>query len=89
MHRGALRLIVVFVIAGLALLMVFRFAEQHAETAALPRYCDSPSTHLEYVRDILTVARPAGDETRRPYIVAAKLIYLIPRRADEDVSTPG
>ncbi len=87
MSRGAYRLIAVFVVAGAVLLMVFQLAERHAETAALPRYCDAPRTHLEYVREILTIARPTGDETRRPYIIAAKLIYLIPRRADEDVGS--
>jgi len=35
---------------------------------------------------VLTEERPAGDDSRRPYLVAAKLLFLLPRRSDEAVS---
>ena len=85
MPRNLFRVLVVFTIATVALVMVFQFAEQRMETSALPRYCDDLPAHLGYVRKILTEPEPAGDGPRRPYIIAAKLIYLVPKRPEEDI----
>ncbi len=85
MPKGTLRILIVFIAACLVLLMVFRFAEWRAGSVALERYCDAPEQHLGYVRKILTEQQPAGEQSRRPFIVAAKLIYFVPRRAEETV----
>ncbi len=86
MSNGGLRLIAIFITASLVLLGIFQFAQQRAEQVSLPRYCDAPSEHLALISKILTEERPAGDDNRRPYIVAAKLIYLVPRNAEEGLN---
>lgn len=71
-------------LAGL-LLLIFQAAQWYADNALLPRYCDNPDSHLALVRQILREAAPAGANKRRPYIIAAKLIYLVPRQAGEPI----
>ncbi|MBT6095286.1 MAG: hypothetical protein HOH04_10410 [Rhodospirillaceae bacterium] len=87
MPTGTTRILIVFAVACLSLLMVFRFAEWRAGTIALERYCDAPENHLGYVRKILTEQQPAGEQSRRPFIVAAKLIYFIPQQAGESIES--
>ena len=49
----------------------------------MSRYCDGPEAHLALVERILTETEPAGEGSRRRYIIAAKLIYLIPQEDGE------
>lgn len=77
------RLLVVFAFTALAMIFVFRFAGWYADTAALPRYCENPRATIGYVNDILTRESPIGDAKRRPYLVAAKLIFLVPQQDGE------
>lgn len=74
---------VVFILAGLVMLGAFRFAEWYADNSAIPRYCANPQETIGYVREILSSDSPAGEGKRRPYLIAAKLIFLEPRRAAE------
>jgi len=55
----------------------------------MPRYCEDPVQTLERVRRLLTEQKPADDDfdARRPYIVAAKLLFLVPRTGDEESET--
>lgn len=73
------KLIIVFSLTALIMTLIFSFAGWYANNAALPRYCDNPGASISYVREILTSADPAGGQKRRPYIIAAKLIFLVPR----------
>jgi len=73
----------IFMITAGAMWMIFNSAQWYADNAALPRYCVDPETTVELVAQILTSENPAGDETRRPYVIAAKLIFLVPRTDDE------
>ena len=52
----------------------------------MPRYCEDPMQTLERVRQLMTEKTPAADdfESRRPFIVIAKLLFLIPRNSEED-----
>lgn len=83
--RGAapLRLAVGFAAAALVLIGVFDAAEWYAEQVSIPRFCESPDATLERVRETLSKQRPASDASTRPYVVAAKLIYLVPRKDGE------
>ncbi|PHS79687.1 MAG: hypothetical protein COB59_00555 [Rhodospirillaceae bacterium] len=76
---------VIFAITAAILISVFNGAEWRAENELLPRYCDNPEAHLNIVHQILTKKTPAGDQTRRPYIIAAKLLYIVPREDEESV----
>ncbi|MHA1538576.1 MAG: hypothetical protein ACTSUD_13565 [Alphaproteobacteria bacterium] len=80
-----IRVVLGLVVLSGIFLMVFQIAQWYADNASLPRYCDNPDGHLTLVRQILQEAAPAGVNKRRPYIIAAKLIYLVPRQAGEPV----
>ena len=77
------RVLIVFCLAAAAMLAVFRFAGWYADTSALPRYCNDPGSAISHVRKLLSSPTPAGDEKRRPYLIAAKLIFLVPQQDDE------
>lgn len=79
------RFLTVFAIAAVAMLAIFRFAGWYADNSALPRYCDDPRATIGYVHEILTKDTPAGDRKRRPYLVAAKLIFLVPQQDGEAI----
>ena len=83
MAQGMIRIAIVFLVFGGLLLFVFNRAQWHAEGAAVARYCDNPDGHVALVGQILTEENPAGEEARRPWIIAAKLIYLIPQQVEE------
>ena len=74
------------ILGVLLTLLMISFANQwYARNIAMPRYCDDPVATLEHVRRLLTEKTPADDnfESRRPFIVAAKLLFLIPQSSDE------
>jgi len=80
-------LAVIFVIAAGLLWLVTQMAEQRGAEVLLRRYCDDPARHVALVGDILTKAEPAGANRRRPYIIAAKLLYIVQRKANEPVQS--
>jgi len=82
MHRIA----IVFIVTAAVLLLTFSAAQQYAEQSAIPRYCADKANVLERVRTILTKGEPVGDGAKRPFIVAAKLIFLVPQKDSETVT---
>jgi hypothetical protein len=72
----------VLVVLGI-LLLVFYASRWYVAQVSLPRYCQQPEMVLQRLAAINTESRPAGDKSRRDYIVAAKLEFLVPARADE------
>jgi len=77
------RLLAVFAVTGVTMVLIFRFAGWYADNAALPRYCADPQGTITHVNDILSNPNPVGDNKRLPYIVAAKLIFLVPQAEAE------
>ncbi len=77
------RILVVFALTAVVMLFIFNSADWYASNAALPRYCANPAQNIEIVREILTSDTPGEGKKRRPYIVAAKLIFLVPQQEDE------
>ena len=73
------RILAVFLFTSVAMVLIFDAAEWYADTAALPRYCENPAAAVEQVREILSSPEPADGKPKRPYVVAAKLIFLVPR----------
>nr|VFK01041.1 MAG: hypothetical protein BECKLFY1418A_GA0070994_11336 [Candidatus Kentron sp. LFY] len=71
---------IVFVLVGIS-----RWSQWYATEISMPRYCEDPDKSLALLRAVMSEARPAGDEARRPYLVAAKLLFLVPRDPDEPV----
>jgi len=76
----------VLVVFGI-LLLVFYASRWYVAQVSLPRYCQQPELVLQRLAAINTESRPAGDKSRRDYIVAAKLEFLVPARADEPIET--
>lgn len=73
-------------LAVFALLMIIFYASRwYAEQVSVPRYCQEPELVLQRLAAINTQNRPAGDGSRRDFIVAAKLEFLLPAKADEPV----
>jgi len=77
-----LRLIVVIL---LILLGISLAAQWYGKNITMPRYCNYPAGTLERVRQLLTEERPAGDGDRKPYIIAARLTFLLPRQSNESL----
>ena len=77
------RILVVFVVTAAAMLFIFNSADWYATNAALPRYCEKPVETIEIVHEILVSDTPSAGQEKRPYIVAAKLIFLVPQADDE------
>ena len=70
----------------LALLLFISFAAQwYGRNITMPRYCDDPVGTIERVREVLTNNEPAGDGDRKPYIIAARLTFLLPRESNEQL----
>lgn len=65
------------------MVLIFDAAEWYTDNSALPRYCADPAETVARVREILAGPGPAADESRRPYVVAAKLIFMVPRQEAE------
>ncbi len=80
-------IVVVFGIVAMILIFVTWMAEQRADDTLLRRYCGDTDYHVALVKKILTKSEPAGKENRRPYIVAAKLLYIVQQNANEPVQS--
>ena len=72
-------------VALAGLLFVFWFSDWYAGQVSLPRYCNQSELMLRHLATINTTNQPAGDNSRRDFIIAAKLEFLLPRRANESL----
>ena len=81
------RILAVFLFTSVAMVLIFDAAEWYADTAALPRYCENPAAAVEHVREILSSAEPLAGDSKRPYVIAAKLIFLVPREDAEPLQS--
>lgn len=79
----ALRLVAVVLVIMLA---ISAAAQWYARSVTLPRYCQDPVQTLTRVQQLLTERQPAGDGDRKPYIIAARLTFLIPREGNEPLN---
>ena len=75
-------LLVVFAI----LLLIMLASHWYAGQVSLSRYCQQPRFMLNQLAAVITEERPAGEGARRDYIIAAKLVFLLPRNTDEPVT---
>lgn len=79
-------IVAVFSIAAGALILIFSGAGWYADTTALPRYCDAPAATISRVGNILRDETPDELKSKRDYIVAAKLIFLVPQESNEPLT---
>ena len=75
-------LIILFII-----LFISQAIRWYSSSVTLPRFCEDPELALHHLQEIITRHTPelAGREDRKPYIIAAKLIYLVPQKTNESV----
>ncbi|WP_457676912.1 hypothetical protein [Thiolapillus sp.] len=76
----------ILVILGLLLAISFA-ARWYSRHITMPRYCEYSGDILARVRDVLTERTPAGSGDRKPWIIAARLTFLVPRKADEPLES--
>lgn len=81
-----LRQIFPVVVATLLLMLSVSFGiEWYANHVSMPRYCANPQQSLSYLEADLRQQQPAGESPRRPYLIAAKLLFLVPRQSNESI----
>ena len=71
------------------ILLISQAIKWYSTSVTLPRFCEDPELALHHLQEIITKRTPAGDgrEARRPYIIAAKLIYLVPQKSNESTES--
>ncbi|MGI9384540.1 MAG: hypothetical protein ACR2PO_15425 [Methyloligellaceae bacterium] len=84
--KAAVLLLSIFALAGLGLSFTFRAAEWRAEHVLMSRYCDDPEKHVALIRRLLTQKEPVDHQGRRAHMIAAKLLFVVPRAQDEPVA---
>ncbi|MBT3012235.1 MAG: hypothetical protein KUF77_06445 [Candidatus Thiodiazotropha sp. (ex Lucina aurantia)] len=67
----------------LILFSISMAAQWYGENVTMPRYCQYPGDVIGRVRQVLNEKEPAGEGDRKPYIIAARLMFLVPRHNDE------
>lgn len=67
----------------LILLGISSAAQWYSRNVTMPRYCEDPVQVLTRARQVLTEKTPAGEGDRKPYIIAARLTFLVPRESNE------
>ncbi len=85
-NRPGFRLLPLILVVTAILLAIPLWLNWYSERVSLPRYCNNPQQTLIHLRQILTEPEPAGTESRRPWLITAKLLFLLPRRSDEDIN---
>jgi len=78
----------VAIVAGVlvSLLLISAAVRWYAREVSLPRYCDNQQATLARLERVLVERKPAPDnQARAPYLVAAKLIFLLPQASNEPI----
>ena len=67
----------------LILIAISAAAQWYSRNITMPRYCEDPMGVMQRVYKVLTEKTPAGVGDRKPYIIAARLTFLVPRDSNE------
>ncbi len=67
------------------MLIISQSVKWYSQSVTLPRFCEDPEMAVHHLEEIISKKAPAGEgyKGRKPYIIAAKLIYLIPQGSSE------
>ena len=84
--RGGIRPVRLLMTVLVLLALIFAASRWYAATVSIPRYCAQPEISLQRLAAVLTDHRPAGNGPRRDYVIAAKLGFLLPAKADESAA---
>lgn len=71
----------------LVMLFISQAIKWYSTSVTLPRFCEDPEQALHHLEEIISTRTPEANtrEARRPYIIAAKLIYLVPQQSNESI----
>jgi len=79
------RFLSVLAVTAVIMLGVFHAAGWYADHSSLPRFCADSDRALSRVRDILSDHMAGYSRDKRGFIVASKLIFLVPQRDGESL----
>jgi len=82
-HKPPFRPARLILVILLLLLAISAAAQWYSRNVTLPRYCKDPVSIMQRVYQVLTEKTPAGTGDRKPYIIAARLTFLVPRDSNE------
>lgn len=72
------------ILSVVIILALISIASQwYAEQVSLPRYCVEPGVFVQRIADISSADKDIEGETRRNYMIAAKLEFIEPRNSGE------
>ena len=77
-----------FIALIFAIMLFISFAiKWYSHSVTLPRFCEDPELALHHLKEIISKKTPEldGRKARKPYIIAAKLIYLVPQKTNESI----
>ena len=60
-------------------------SQWYAEQVSLPRYCAQPDVFIQRIAEMNSADKSIEDESRRNYMIAAKLEFIEPRNSGEPV----
>ena len=82
---GHFKVLPFIAIIFLIMLFISQAIKWYSSSVTLPRFCEDPPATLHHLDNLLNKRTPGGEgrAARRPYIIAAKLIYLIPQQSNE------
>lgn len=72
-------------IVFMILIIISFCATWYARQVSMPRYCEDPDLTILHLQRLLNSKQPAGDDPRRPYIISAKLLFLVPQQSKETI----
>lgn len=80
---SAFRPVRLVIFVCILILALSQWISWYSTKVSLPRYCDNPAQALQYLQKVINEEQPAGNEPRKPYLIAAKILYIIPQQSDE------
>lgn len=70
----------------LALLAISMMSQWYANNISMPRYCKQPELSLQFLHALVEEDTRIDEDQRRQYMIAAKLLFLHPRKSGENSS---
>lgn len=67
--------------------LISRWAVWYGNEVSIPRYCAEPERAVESLRAVMDGVEPTDTGSRREAMVAAKLLFLLPRESGETVQS--
>ncbi|MDH3354438.1 MAG: hypothetical protein OEL79_04405 [Chromatiales bacterium] len=77
-------LIIIVLVTSLSVALMSNW---YSNNVSMPRYCDDPETAIFHLKELMTKDRPAGDNSRIPYLIAAKLLFILPQGGEEPLDS--